>query len=553
MDNNETFSGKEQEFSRPKPLKKLVRKKSPDSTGAAPVQKVYADVPTAEPVGTVYHGKHEASPVQQEYKGRYEADPKEYQPKHEAVPSDYRGKHEAIPTQSPTEYHSLHEIEKAPKSHLKREIEPAAEGGHVEEPAQEYAGSYKPKPGDTAPYISKVVEEPEKKKISWKDIAIKVGAVACSLVLIAGMILNMPILSDDDFDRNVSIVYYFKNKKFMADEGQINKENVRLDVNSDAVEDDFNDGLDLPQLIEGQYSILFLGFDEEEFNTDVMWVLEFDIGNHGLNILQIPRDCCLPDYTTSITKKFNSIYSMGDPNVNPPIQRVINAVQENFGIPIDAYITTTCFNIQDMVDLIGGIPIHIDNEIMYEADKIIPEGDVTLTGEQAEWFIRFRREWLLGDIGRMQNQRRFMAAAMQKLFSIVKDEGRIKLYSYIKEIYNHRYLKTDLSLQDISMVADFASTLSMDNVTVNMVPGESAKFYASDGEVYDVYSVHKQATIDILNESFRPYQTKMMPWDTSIVELVTDYLSIDLDDTGTTLDEMEKATEPVRDPNKSPT
>ena len=244
---------------------------------------------------------------------------------------------------------------------------------------------------------------------------------------------------------------------------------------------------------------------------------------------------------------------MGDPEVNPPIQRVINAVQENFGIPIDAYITTTCFNIQDMVDLIGGIPIHIDNEIMYESDKIIPEGDVTLTGEQAEWFIRFRREWLLGDIGRMQNQRRFMAAAMQKLFSIVKDEGRLKLYSYIKEIYNHRYLKTDLSLQDISMVADFASTLSMDNVNVNMVPGESAKFYAEDGEAYDVYSVHKQATIDILNESFRPYQTKMMPWDTSIVELVTDYLSIDLDDTGTTLDEMEKATEPVRDPNKSPT
>ncbi|MBQ3915966.1 MAG: hypothetical protein II690_05195, partial [Ruminococcus sp.] len=63
MDNNEVGSGKEQEFSRPKPVKKLVKIKRPADSGNTPAPKVYADIPKAEPVGTVYRGKHEAEPV----------------------------------------------------------------------------------------------------------------------------------------------------------------------------------------------------------------------------------------------------------------------------------------------------------------------------------------------------------------------------------------------------------------------------------------------------------------------------------------------------------
>jgi anionic cell wall polymer biosynthesis LytR-Cps2A-Psr (LCP) family protein len=205
-----------------------------------------------------------------------------------------------------------------------------------------------------------------------------------------------------------------------------------------------------------------------------------------------------------------------------------------------------------MVDLIGGIPITIDNKIVYEADKIIPAGDTILSGEQAEWFIRFRREWMEGDIGRMQNQRRFMAAAMNKLQSIVQDEGRIKLYGYLKQIYDRELLYTNLSLQDIGMVADFASTLSMDDVMVNMVPGEGAKYPAPDGMEYDVYSVHKQATLDMLNKYYRPYQNNLKTLDSSIQELITDYVYDAYDDTGATLDEIEDGTEPERNPAKAP-
>lgn len=477
----------------------------------------------------------------EEYHGKYEAESSAYHGKYEAEPSQYRGKYEA----ASTEYQGRYAADNPQKITKKLVKVPKDGSEEIQQTVQRKNSGRSAKKSKKAKRYEKLI-----------NVTVKIASVISALVIAVGLALNMPILVDNKNGGNISVLTYVKNLKPAAKEGELNKENVKLDLlpkeNISADEPEFNDGLDLPQLIEGQYSILFLGFDDEEFNTDVMWIIQFDIGHGGMNILQIPRDTCLPDYTSSVTRKFNSVYSMGDPNIQPPIQRTVNAVQENFGIPIDAYVTTACFDIVDIVDLIGGIPITIENEIIYEADKIIPEGDIVLTGEQAEWFIRFRREWMQGDIGRMQNQRKFMAAAMQKLFSIVKDEGRMKLYSYIKEIYERELVYTDLSIGDLGKVADFASTIDMEKVRVDMVPGEDAVFYAADGNGYSVYSVHKQETIDLLNNYYRPYQRRMTQDDTAIVELVLNHQYDIYDDTGATLDEIEDSTEPMRDPSMKP-
>lgn len=389
-------------------------------------------------------------------------------------------------------------------------------------------------------------------KKSKKDIIVKISSVAVSIAAIIALCLNMPILwykKSGQPDERVSILTYFKRWQPTVDiEGELETPTMELNVDTEVVNEDFTDGLDLPQLIEGQYTVLFLGFDEDVENTDVIWICQFDIAGGKLNILQVPRDSSMLYYTSNETTKINSVYAWGDPEVSN-IQRVVNCVQECFGIPIDAYITTACFDIRDIVDLVGGIPMTIDNEIIYEADKIIPVGDpVTLTGEQAEWFVRFRHDWLQGDIGRVQNQRRFMVAAMQKMLSIVKDEGKIKLYSYLNTIYKNKWIATNMSVEDLSKLADFGSTLTMDSVMVNMVPGEDADYYVNSKDFYSIYSIHKRATIDMLNEYFRPYQNPMLLSESNIVEFVEEYnYSYDTyDDMGATFKELEKATEPPR-------
>lgn len=427
-----------------------------------------------------------------------------------------------------------------------------------------YVGKYEatsPMPMNNDEDIAEYDDMPEAaaavRRFSKKDIAVKIGAVLLSLILIIVLILNMPIIAYSSVGKpieNVSIITFFKRWQPLKDlEGDLRPNDMEnLDVNSDVVNKDFSDGLDLPQTIEGQYTVLFLGFDEESNNSDVNWIFQFDIANAKLNVLQIPRDTFMPQYTGSFTGKFNSIYARGDQD-KTPIQRVVDAVQDNFGIPIDAYVTTHCYDIVDMVDLVGGIPVTLDEQIVYEADKIIPAGYSVLNGQQAEWFVRFRHGFAEGDIGRVKNQRKFLAAAMEKMLNIVEEEGTLKFYGYLKEIYENEYIATNLSLENINMLADLASTISMDNVMVTMVPGEG-EYYSPEGhDKQSVWSIHKQATLDILNEYFRPYQNDLTPEYSAIVELTTDYSYTSYDNTGDNLQDIHDGAKPGEDKSKEET
>lgn len=271
------------------------------------------------------------------------------------------------------------------------------------------------------------------------------------------------------------------------------------------------DGLELNQYIEGQYTVLALGMDEDELNTDVMMLVVFDLSGGKINILQIPRDSYVGyEYTNSDTGKINSVYSEGKAS-GSNINKVVSCVRDMFGIPIDSYIAINCKNIAPVVDEIGGIPINVPEDIIYEADKIITAGQHTLTGEQSEWFVRFRHDYLEGDIGRIKAQRYFLAAAMQK----VKDLGTLKILRVYPTL--SEYLMSDLEIGEIGKLSDFAQTVDMSNVTVRMVPGESLE--PGDINEYYGWSIHEQETVDMLNEYFRPYQGNKTADDLKINEV----------------------------------
>ncbi len=303
------------------------------------------------------------------------------------------------------------------------------------------------------------------------------------------------------------IKFFVKQWQPLAEgEGELDK-----DTNSYAIkaeEESVNDdGLDLDQIIEGQFTILALGFDEEGQNTDVMMLIMLDIKNKKINILQIPRDTYVGGSTTG---KINAVYAYGDESLTP-INRVVSKVRDMTEIPIDRYIAINCNDIPPVVDAMGGIPINIPEKIIYEADKIIEAGEQTLTGEQSEWFVRFRHDYSEGDIGRVKAQRLFLAAAMTKL----KDMGSVKLLSIFPTI--QKYVMSDMSMGEIGSIAEFCETVSMEDVTVRMVPGESVA--PEDYNGYYIWSVHKDEFADMLNEYFRPYQQAVDADDLDLKEI----------------------------------
>lgn len=397
----------------------------------------------------------------------------------------------------------------------------------------------------------------KKRKSSVQEKIIIAVSIIVGIIIIAVMVLNIPIIAVSKTDKSggtyteyISIINWVKSRRPMVGvEGELSKDTNSYELNSNAGEIDDKRDFTNDQIIEGQFTVLCLGFDETRSNSDVIMLFHFDIINDKINILQIPRDSFVPDFTNSETGKINSVYTLGDENLIP-IQRVVDAVRDTFGIPIDRYITTGCDDIVDMVDIIGGIPINLPEQVIYSYDKVLYPGEQVLNGEQAELFVRARKGYNEGDIGRVKAQRIFLAAAMEKAL----DLGPIQLTKFLTEVYNKGYIGTDLTLQEMSILSDFGSSIDLDDVTVHMVPGE-ATYYGG----YSVWSIHKNATIDVINEYFRPYQPELSYDSLSITELIeSDYYNTDIYDEnqdtlqeiadGATPGESKKTTEPITEP-----
>lgn len=399
--------------------------------------------------------------------------------------------------------------------------------------------------------FSHAAKRKKRKKMTAKERCIAAVAILAGIILVGIMLCNLPLIDYQYTNEEGQTVttkvsvnelsdilgYGILESIFQKDKLKAQKPLVSLEGELDhndsfEVEPDlpdaFDDGLDLDQKVEGQFTVMFLGFDELRSNSDVIMLITLDIAANEINILQIPRDSFLPNYTSFEAGKANSIYSMGDPD-QEPIQRVADAFTETFGIPIDRYVTTSCTDIVEIVDLIGGVPIDMPYTIYYEPGKTIYAGQQVLSGQQAEWMVRYRHGYAEGDIGRMQAQRIFLAAAMEKACEI----GTVELMSYMATVMEEQLIGSDLSIGEMTMLADFATTIGMDKVTMYMLPGEGYDYYPENWTYYDhysVWSIHKQPTIDLINEKFRLYLTPLdyLP----IEELVTEgnYVTTGYDD-----------------------
>lgn len=384
-----------------------------------------------------------------------------------------------------------------------------------------------------------------KKSSTLQEKIIIAVSIIVGIIIIAVMVLNIPIIAvtktnndGSTYTEYVSILKWVKSRQPLVEkEGVLSKDTNSYELKSEAEEVDDKRDFTNDQIIEGQFTVLCLGFDESRSNSDVIMLFHFDIVNDKINILQIPRDSFVPDYTSSENGKINSVYTLGDESLIP-IQRTVDAVRDTFGIPIDRYITTGCDDIVDMVDLIGGIPIDLPEDVFYSYDKILYAGEQVLNGEQAELFVRARKGYMEGDIGRVKAQRIFLAAAMEKAL----DMGTVELTKFLTEVYNKGYIGTDLTLQEMSILSDFGSKMDLDDVTVHMVPGEAVDDYNG----YSVWSIHKDATVDLLNEYFRPYQPDLTYDALPITEIVeSDYQTTDIyDDTQDTLQEIADGAKP---------
>lgn len=249
--------------------------------------------------------------------------------------------------------------------------------------------------------------------------------------------------------------------------------------------DDFS-LLDLNPFRDSKLNILVAGYDSSingPPRADTIIVASVNLNTNQVGLLFIPRDTRV-EINGHGYNRINASHAYGG------IELLDETVEDFLSIKLDYFIETDFKGFEEIIDLIGGIDLHIERPLHYvdEAGGLyinLPAGDVHLNGERALQYVRFRGD-KLGDIGRVSRQQKFVDAFINKATS---SQNIIKLPSIYKEVMNS--VNTNIPLQDIKPFVELAKDIELDKITTEMVPGRpeyinGASYWIADQESLDI-------------------------------------------------------------------
>lgn len=221
-------------------------------------------------------------------------------------------------------------------------------------------------------------------------------------------------------------------------------------------------------------TFLVAGFDDAAENTDVLFLLCYDGEAKQSSVLQIPRDTYY-NFGKS-QNKINQIYASMRAAGNSPKESLTylsNGIAKTFGITIDGFVGITTAAFRETVDAFGGIEIEMAEDYTYadengENEIHLSKGKNILSGEQAEIFVRYRKGYVMGDLGRIDAQKLFLNSFFATVSQNIGVDEVIKVIGIV-----WREVVTDISLGEI---IDFgiknASRLRESKTRYATLPGE---------------------------------------------------------------------------------
>ena len=214
--------------------------------------------------------------------------------------------------------------------------------------------------------------------------------------------------------------------------------------------------------------------------TDTIMLCAYDPQTQKASMLSIPRDTFYGKNKDTATAdyKINSLYSNGG------IKKMVAAVEKVVGIEIPYYAVIDTDGLIELVDVIGGVEFDVPIDMKYDDPTQdlhinLKAGVQTINGEKAEQLLRFRHNndgssypasYGDNDYGRMRTQREFIKAAIEQTLT-AKNVTKIK--DIITVGFNN--LETNIKLDDILDYVPYVVNFSTENISSEMLPGQSEK------------------------------------------------------------------------------
>lgn len=214
---------------------------------------------------------------------------------------------------------------------------------------------------------------------------------------------------------------------------------------------------------DGYTNILILGVDNSERQeADTIMVLSFSNETGKSRVIAIPRDTWVASRSSS--GKIGTLYNWGGATL------LVREVSKLLGISIHQYIIIGMDTFVELIDVLGGLDIYVEENMDYEDESAglyihIEQGYQHLSGEDVQKYLRYKGE-KLGDVGRVQRQQKFIKALYAKVLQL----DTIPKLPAIADIFRNQ-METSAEIFDSAHLANVLRKMSSDPPTTLMLPG----------------------------------------------------------------------------------
>jgi LCP family protein required for cell wall assembly len=235
--------------------------------------------------------------------------------------------------------------------------------------------------------------------------------------------------------------------------------------------------------------------------TDTIMLASFDTEVKRVDIISVPRDTYYPrpEYKSAAFQKINSVYETGAKGDSAEAKEkrgvaAAKAVSEVLaGVPIHFYGVLDDDAVVKIVDSMDGIEMDVPMDMKYTDKKHglyidLKKGKQILDGDHAVQYLRYRKGYAMGDLGRVNAQQEFMKEAFKQSIGI----GFPKVASTVQ-----KEVDSNIGAKMAVRIASEAVGMTASDSKTWTTPGESKK---ENGAWY--YIVDKAKTVEMMNEIY---------------------------------------------------
>lgn len=231
--------------------------------------------------------------------------------------------------------------------------------------------------------------------------------------------------------------------------------------------------------------------------ADFLMLVVFDENNRVVTPIHINRDLMaeitimnlLGEKIGTQVSQICMAYSYGDGD-RISCELTMESLSQCFnGIQIDAYLSMRLDGIAELNDALGGVPVALEDDFSVYDPEMTEGRMLTLTGKQAEYYLRYRYE--IGDgsnASRLLRQRKYMESATQVFMAQL--EGSASNCTLLLDAVDP-FIVTDMSrgrLINLGKQAECFSIMPIIEIEGENVVGDSGmyEFYPDQSKLLDI-------------------------------------------------------------------